>query len=761
MHRSIATLIFLLFFAIETKVQGQVPNDLIGADLKEKQKEYRSKIKKGRDSFLVPYAEALFYDGQLKKALEIYQKADSLELPMSENQQRNYSFAARRNDVSTTLDDEKGYFAGTLNIIADIKAFGNNSEYEDFAPLSWQDILIITSSRPKLKKGKRNTYAFTQQPFLNIQAYTVDGEPVGLDFLPPEINSDMHDGPIAISEDASLVVLTRNYKKPNKNDIHNLYLTYYIKEGKKWSKEMLFPDNDNEYSLQHPFFDNKNNTLYFSSNMPGGYGGFDLYKSKWNGQSWSESANLGKLVNSEYDEVFPSISPDSNLVFATNHIETTGGLDLVMIKEGERYLFPEPFNTAYDDFAISYKNENSGYFSTDRDFDGFGDNIYYFDIVPPPEYPFVVKVVDKESKEAISGVSVSYQATQPSLDDNKYTLHNGEVILHQGPEEPFITKLSVLHEDYYPREVSFDNYSFQNERWVKVVELERLPKVIRDGSFVVYFDNDRPDPRSKRPETLLSYKETYDKYIKRKEVFLARSKDSRKKVETFFAKVKEGMQKLEELSGFLEKELKQGRRYTIEFTSHASPLASEKYNMALSKRRFSSVENYLRQWKYGVLEPYIERDVLTYENFPFGSIQAPQSVPDSRKNQAESVYGVAASLERKVTISWRSYLDDKTDHIKYETSINTKEGTIMDDKEVQMSQECHIIIDSFSSKQEAIDEARYLDKRYTAMVRVLPVSSNGRYRISYGNYANEEEAEAALPYIKRNIRKDAWILVLD
>ncbi len=764
MNRLITILatIFLVFcFGMQAPAQRQLPPDLIGVDLKEVQKDYLREINKGIDSLLVPYAEALFYDGQLEKALEMYQRADSLDLPKSKGQQRNFSFVARRLGVSSPYDVQTGYFEGFLNIEADIEPFANNSAYEDFAPFRWQNVLFVTSSRPEPGKRERRIYPFTRKPYLNVYAFTSDGYSVEPDFLPTTLNTDLHDGPIAIAADTSLVVITRNYEEPNQDGAHSLYLAYYTKQDNEWSEEQSFPANNKAYFVQHPYLDDKTNTLYFSSNMPGGYGGFDLYKSQWDGEEWSEPTNLGEPVNSVYDEVFPSFCPDGNLIYATNHIETTGGLDLAMIKDGERYLFPEPFNTPYDDFAITYKNEYSGYFSTNRDFDDFGDNIYYFNIIPPPEYPFVVRVVDKDSQEVIPGAAVSYRATQPSLDDKEYTPPNGEVTIHQGPEEPFITQLNVLQDEYYPLEVASDNFHFQDQRWIKVVELEPIPQVIRDGFFVVYFDNDHPDPRSMSPETDLSYKETFEQYINRKEVFMERSADSRQQVEGLFEEVRDGMQQLEHLADFLQREFEQGRHYTIEFTSHASPLATSEYNMILSKRRFSAVENYLRNWQQGGLEPYVEQGMLTYENNPFGSTQALASVSADRQNPASSVFGVAASLERRVTISWRGNMDSETGYNDRKTSPDATEEPPLSGNEVQVGSAYHIIIASFTREQDALEKARQLREQYSANVRVLPVSDNGRYRVSYGNYDSMEDANAALQSIRRNIRDDAWILFLD
>jgi hypothetical protein len=78
---------------------------------------------------------------------------------------------------------------------------------------------------------------------------------------------------------------------------------------------------------------------------------------------------------------------------------------------------------------------------------------------------------------------------------------------------------------------------------------------------------------------------------------------------------------------FLEKEFKLGREYAIDFTSHASPLSTDEYNLILSRRRFVSVENFLKRWEGGTLNVYINLHLLNYENSPYGSSLATPNVP--------------------------------------------------------------------------------------------------------------------------------------
>jgi hypothetical protein len=102
----------------------------------------------------------------------------------------------------------------------------------------------------------------------------------------------------------------------------------YLDDKGEWSKIKPFSLNNKEYSVGHPTWSTKEKRLYFASDMPGGYGGTDLYYTKWDGKDWIEPRNLGKLINSEKDEMFPVIGPDHSLYFASDRDGGAGGLDL-------------------------------------------------------------------------------------------------------------------------------------------------------------------------------------------------------------------------------------------------------------------------------------------------------------------------------------------------------------------------------------------------------------------------------------------------
>ena len=153
--------------------------------------------------------------------------------------------------------------------------------------------------------------------------------------------------------------------------------------------EEILPFESENYSYCHPTLAADGNRLYFSSDMPGGFGGMDLWVSRrMKDGTWSQPINLGARVNTVKNEVFPYMSEKGNLYFATDGMVTgKGGYDIFRIEIEHRTAraFPmgEPFNTEGDDFGIMFmpKTENKGYFSSNRKGGTGGDDIYEFEFV--------------------------------------------------------------------------------------------------------------------------------------------------------------------------------------------------------------------------------------------------------------------------------------------------------------------------------------------------------------------------------------------
>ncbi|MEN3324369.1 hypothetical protein VP395_11575 [Mariniflexile soesokkakense] len=163
-----------------------------------------------------------------------------------------------------------------------------------------------------------------------------------------------------------------------------------FKEGEGWIHFETLPFCNPKYSYAHPAISIDGKTLYFTSNIRGGKettkGGSDIFMVNiLDDNTFSEPKNLGSKVNSYSKEMFPFISADNTLYFASNRPNGFGGFDIYkskMIADGafeKAEKLPKPINSFQDDFCLVIDSaNNSGYFSSKRDGGKGDDDIYYF-----------------------------------------------------------------------------------------------------------------------------------------------------------------------------------------------------------------------------------------------------------------------------------------------------------------------------------------------------------------------------------------------
>lgn len=203
----------------------------------------------------------------------------------------------------------------------------------------------------------------------------------------------MQAGPLAISTDGKTVIYTDNYynekagkKFSGKNVLLNhLQLVQATYNGKKdkWEEPTSVFNSGSSISYCHPSISEDGTKLYFSSNREGGLGKMDLYMAKKVAEGWGEPINLGKVVNTNGDELFPTVRGDE-LTFSSNAHNGFGGFDVYKVKLSEYGFpigetlehFPYPINSVYDDYAYTYINDTSGYFTSSRSKETGFQNIY-------------------------------------------------------------------------------------------------------------------------------------------------------------------------------------------------------------------------------------------------------------------------------------------------------------------------------------------------------------------------------------------------
>lgn len=336
----------------------------------------------------VPAEVHLYYGQALKRNHKLSEARDQFKLF---NQKEPGNFIGKLLIQSTELvyaweNEPTRYQIRTLENI--------NSERSEICPVLFKDGLVITTNREDdflnesvSSRDALPYYAVYYAPFL-------EGDSDRLSFEEPEafsgtLNSDYNDGPVTFTENGSTIYFSRVQKSERGKSFRNQIKIYagYL-SGKRVKVKEPFYLNSNEYSVAHPFLSPDGSKLYFASDMPGGFGGYDIYFCTKEGEAWSAPINMGKGINTKKSEVYPSIAPNEDLYFSSSGHSGYGGLDLFVSKASNNYKTSEnlraPINSFTDDFGLAFVSEDRGYFSSDRPGGKGMDDIYAFDKLPPP-----------------------------------------------------------------------------------------------------------------------------------------------------------------------------------------------------------------------------------------------------------------------------------------------------------------------------------------------------------------------------------------
>lgn len=292
-----------------------------------------------------------------------------------------------------------------------------NSNRADFGvyPLPGNTQALIVSSRYKpmftnQKWGGNNEY------FLNYSKTTVgeNGELSRVKRVCRPMNSKRHEGPLCFSPDGKTVYFTSNHrakdKKKGKDGIQHLGIFIADVVDGKWKNIREFSHNSKDYACGHPCLSKDGKQLYFSSDMPGGMGGADIYVCDVSANgTFGSVKNLGANVNTAGQELFPWIGPNQLLYFASNGRPGFGGLDIYATTTNATYAsknLGSPINGPSDDFAISFSAiEPFGYISSNRK---GSDDIYRVRQIRNIvfEVSFNGKTIDQATKKVIANATV-------------------------------------------------------------------------------------------------------------------------------------------------------------------------------------------------------------------------------------------------------------------------------------------------------------------------------------------------------------------
>ena len=298
-------------------------------------------------------AEVLHADGKYAPAIAAYK--EYLEAHPG-------SVKAQNGLAGAKMGQEKK--ATTRYKVYNAKLF--NSRRSDYAPMYFDnsyDRLYFTTTNEKVTGSRRSEINGMKKADIWTSAKNERGEWTRPQPVEGELNSEAEEGVVSFSPDGSTMYLTVARREPNANTGVEIYTSQ--RSDAQWSKPVKFEITaDTLSNYAHPAVSTDGNWLYFTSDMPGGSGGKDIWRINLKERVGSLE-NLGEWINTPGDEMFPFVRSDSVLYFASDGHPGLGGLDIfkaVMTKSGGWNVsnMGSHVNSAADDVAITFGPGESG-----------------------------------------------------------------------------------------------------------------------------------------------------------------------------------------------------------------------------------------------------------------------------------------------------------------------------------------------------------------------------------------------------------------
>jgi outer membrane protein OmpA-like peptidoglycan-associated protein len=411
-HKALLSLLFLLISSISFSQKKQADKFYLNAQYYRAIPKYEKAIKttdmKSKQESLLKLADCYRIMGNYNQSEVCYKLAIAIGKVAPEVYYNFGNILKNNNNYSEALNNFNLYLEGNLtdkkavNAIKSCKeikywqtkpqeykvtALDNiNTNLSEFCPTILNEKFIYVGEKQNdFMEYKTND--INGAPYLNVFYSKIKNNKFGkINQLSKKVNTNYHDGPVSFSSDGKTMFLTRvgNINNKRNKDFVNRAKIYLLKsENNSWGSLQSFQYNSDSYSCAHASINYDGSVLYFASDMPGGYGGKDIWMCKKNGDVWEKPVNLGFDVNTSGDEMFPFIRKDGFLFFSSDGLSGFGGLDIISAKQKDgNWLLNRNegllINSNKDDFGIYFVNDSIGYFSSNRDGGKGQDDIYSF-----------------------------------------------------------------------------------------------------------------------------------------------------------------------------------------------------------------------------------------------------------------------------------------------------------------------------------------------------------------------------------------------
>jgi outer membrane protein OmpA-like peptidoglycan-associated protein/tetratricopeptide (TPR) repeat protein len=367
-----------------------------------------------------------------------------------------------------------------------------NSSNTDMAPTVGDKKgkqIVFSTSRPGTTGGASSN--ITCEPFMDIYSAELDAKG---NFGPPakiegvEINTDDNEGSVCFDSRYKKMFFTRCPVVKRANMGCEIWVAESGSKG--WDKPVLIDlkGGNDTVSVGHPCLTPDDEVLIFASDMPGGYGGIDLWYSVYNkrAKSWSSPKNMGTDINTAGDEMFPTMGEDGVLYFSSNGHVGMGGLDIFSAKRvGDeiKWVKPtnlgHPINSCANDFHYIATDERHGYFSSNRphtDVKGaYRDNIWQWEL-PPNLFTLDVRVYEvgfKGSKgPAIADAKIKIVGSSGATWDG-FTDDQGKVYYEVKPDGARYINEETSYKIYVSKDGIGDQGYYPNDGEISTVGMDR------------------------------------------------------------------------------------------------------------------------------------------------------------------------------------------------------------------------------------------------------------------------------------------------
>jgi tetratricopeptide (TPR) repeat protein len=544
------------------------------------------------------FKEVLFWLASMQKYNAKYQDARKNFLRFTKIYKDKTSFLYRKAVQETkSCEFAQELMNDTVPIVISNAGPSVNTVNAEFGTFLTEDSTLYFSSlrTDKIKETKE-----VYDPEYQIKIYTAvktDSSWKLTGPVPASVNyHNTHNANGVFSKDKKQFYFTRCDK-----DFHCSIWVSEVVNGNFENTKMLPEINLEGFTSTHPHIalcGNKE-VLIFASDRPGGYGRLDIWYAEKDHGQYTKIRNAGKNINSIDDEVTPfyDLTCDT-LYFSSGWHYGLGGYDIFK-SPGKPGAFKAPvnigypYNTSTNDFYYSYAEKSkTGFITSNR---------------------------------------------KGSITSKGETCCN-DLWFFEKKDEPIPDPILPV-----ANEVKLEQY---------------LPVKL-------YFHNDEPDPKNTDTVTVKDYMQTYKEYTAKKEEYIKEysqglkdqdlTKTTRQIQDFFQDEVDKGAKDLALFTEQLLKQLESGKRIEIAVRGYASPLAHTDYNVPLTLRRISSMENYIKSYRNGAYLPYFSGTApngghLSIIKVPFGEYKALGHVNDNAVQKHHSIYSPDAARERKIEI---------------------------------------------------------------------------------------------------------------